>query len=48
MPDLLLAGVAFQRRESGLLASAGKFPCGTHIGYLKVDQVTESVQAGNG
>lgn len=28
--------------------ASGWFPCGAHIGYMKVNQVTETVQAGHG
>jgi len=28
--------------------ASGWFPCGTHIGYVKVSKVTETVQAGHG
>lgn len=48
MSDLLPAEIALQGGEGGRLASAGWFPCGTDIGYMKVDQVTEGVQAGYG
>ena len=48
MPDLLFPEVALQRRECRRLAASGWFPYGAHIGYMKVNQVTESVQAGHG
>jgi hypothetical protein len=44
--DLLISEVALQRCESRRLAPAEWFPCGAHIGHMKVNQVTESVLAG--
>lgn len=46
--DLLFPEVALQRCECRRLAASGWFPYGAHIGYMKVNQVTESVQAGHG
>ena len=48
VPDLLFPEVALQRRECRRLAASEWFPYGAHIGYMKVNQVTESVQAGHG
>lgn len=48
MSDLLLAEVAFQGCKGCLLAAAGWFPNGAHIGYMKINQVTERVQASDG
>ncbi|MCA3512532.1 MAG: hypothetical protein IOC80_08800 [Rhodobacter sp.] len=44
----LLAGVAFECGARCRLAASGWFPCGAHIGCMKVNQATESVQAGRG
>lgn len=48
MSDLLAAEITLQGSEGGRLAPAGRFPCGADIGYMKVGQVTEGVQAGYG
>ena len=48
VPDLLFPEVALQCRKCRRLAASGWFPYGAHIGYMKVNQVTESVQAGHG
>jgi hypothetical protein len=48
VPDLLFSEVTLVGCECRRLAASGWFPNGAHIGYMKVNQVTESVQAGNG
>jgi hypothetical protein len=48
VPDLLFPEVALEGCECRRLAASGWFPYGAHIGYMKVNQVTESVQAGHG
>lgn len=45
---LLLAEVALECRKGSFLAAAGWFPYRTHIGYMKVNQVTEGVQTRDG
>lgn len=45
---LLLVEVALKSRERGFLAAAGRFPCRTDIGYMKISQVTEGVQTSDG
>jgi hypothetical protein len=46
--DPLLSKVAPQRRECRRRSASGWFPYAAHIGYVKVDKVTECVQAGHG
>jgi hypothetical protein len=48
VPDPLFSEVALQCRECRRLAASGWFPYGAHIGYMKVNQVTETVQACHG
>jgi len=48
VPDLVFPEVALEGCECRSLAASGWFPYGAHIGYMKVNQVTESVQAGHG
>jgi len=44
----LVAEGALERGARCRLAAPGCFHCGAHIGCMKVNQVTESVQAGHG
>ena len=48
VPDPLFPEVALQRRECRRFALTGWFPYGAHVGYRKVNLVTETVQAGHG
>jgi hypothetical protein len=48
VPDLLSADVAHKCRKSLPWLAARWFPRGALIGYMKINQVTESVQAGEG
>lgn len=46
--DLFFHEVALQCRECRRLAASGWFPYGAYIGYMKFNQVTESVRPGHG
>ena len=48
VPDLLLAQIALERRERGGLSATRRFPYLAHIGYIKVNEVTKGLEAGNG
>ena len=47
-PIFSLPRSRFSVASVAALARAGWFPYGAHIGYMQINQVTESVQAGHG